>query len=110
MRLVVGAALTDRAICIPRADQALGTYAWCAFSAGCALLLVSGLWTPFAGVAVTLIEARNLLALSGDRWTALLLGTIGGALAMLGPGVWSIDARLFGWIRIKPSSNSAEKT
>jgi serine/threonine protein kinase len=31
----------------------------------------------------------------------LLAGTIAGARAMLGPGRWSVDARLFGWKRIE---------
>jgi|SRR5216684_4927822 len=35
------------------------------------------------------------------KWVWLLLGTAGAALAMLGPGLWSIDARLFGWKRIE---------
>jgi hypothetical protein len=38
--------------------------------------------------------------LAQDRTTTILLATIGVALAWLGPGVWSIDARLFGWKRI----------
>jgi hypothetical protein len=32
----------------------------------------------------------------GNLWIYILLGTLGAALAMLGPGAWSIDARLFG--------------
>jgi hypothetical protein len=35
-----------------------------------------------------------------DPWTSILLGTISLALALLGPGAWSVDARLFGWRRI----------
>jgi hypothetical protein len=36
----------------------------------------------------------------GDPWSRIMLGTLGAALAMLGPGTWSVDARLFGWKRI----------
>jgi putative oxidoreductase len=61
-----------------------------------ALLLCAGLWTPivgsmFAGVAVWVIFSRT-----GDPWALILLATVGVALAMLGPGAWSIDALLFG--------------
>jgi hypothetical protein len=60
---------------------------------------------------VAVIEIFKMFVLPGDRWVWLLLGTAGAALAMLGPGLWSIDARLFGWRRIevpprKPGSSS----
>lgn len=66
--------------------------------AGC--LLIAGLWTPIAGSAVALIEIWKMLTMPGDKWPWLLPGTMGAALAMLGPGLWSVDARLFGWKRI----------
>lgn len=73
-----------------------------AFLAGIGLLLISGLWTPIVGALLALLETRQMMTVAGDRWVPLLPGTIGGALAMLGPGRWSIDARLFGWKRVEP--------
>jgi uncharacterized membrane protein YphA (DoxX/SURF4 family) len=65
------------------------------------LLLIAGLWTPIVGTLVALFEIGEILTSGGDRWVYLLLGSMAGALAMLGPGAWSIDARLFGWKRVE---------
>ena len=67
--------------------------------AGVGILLVVGLWTPIAGSVMTLIELWNILS-QGDPSIPILLGTFGAALALLGPGGWSVDSRLFGWKRI----------
>ena len=64
-----------------------------------ALLLV-GLWTPVAGCLVAAFALWTLITDSGDPWTDILLAAIGIALSMIGPGAWSVDARLFGWKRI----------
>ena len=38
---------------------------------------------------------------SHDPWLSVLLAGLGAALALLGPGVWSVDARRYGWKRIE---------
>ena len=53
------------------------------------------------GTLVALLETWQIMTIAGDRWVTVLLGTIGCAVAMLGPGLRSVDARLFGgWKRV----------
>jgi putative oxidoreductase len=66
-----------------------------------AALLLVGLWTPVAGVLMALTETCLAFSYSSDPWTHILLAALGAALAMLGPGAWSVDARLFGRKRIQ---------
>jgi hypothetical protein len=111
MRLVIGSALVVRASSTLWSNPPTNATITSAFLVGCGILLIPGLWTPIVGTLVALIEIWQILMPTGDRWVPLLLGTIGGALAMLGPGLWSVDARLFGWRRVeapprKSSSNS----
>jgi putative oxidoreductase len=64
------------------------------------LFLLVGLWTPVMGTLVALDEVWIVLSLSPrwreDAWVQILLATLAVGVAMLGPGAWSIDARLFG--------------
>jgi uncharacterized membrane protein YphA (DoxX/SURF4 family) len=63
-------------------------------------LLLAGLWTPIAGALQAVIELWIVFS-SGDAAVVhLLLAALGVSLAMLGPGAWSVDARLFGRKRI----------
>jgi putative oxidoreductase len=63
-------------------------------------LLSVGLWTPVSGCVVAAFALWAVISKSGDPWSSILLAAIGVALAMIGPGAWSLDARLFGWRRI----------
>ena len=64
------------------------------------LFLCAGLWTPIAGGAAAIIGLWGAFWRSGDPWSHILLAILGAGLAMLGPGAWSVDARLFGRKRI----------
>jgi len=64
--------------------------------AGVGILLLIGLWTPIVGTLIALIEVWIAMTHVSDPWIPIILATFGGTSAMIGPGAWSIDARLFG--------------
>jgi putative oxidoreductase len=67
------------------------------------VLLLFGLWTPLAGSAIAIVEVWIFLARSGSPMIAIMLVSLGATVAMIGPGVWSIDAQLYGRKHIEPS-------
>ena len=64
------------------------------------IFLLVGLWTPIAGAIVALSEIWIVLTGTDHPRGTILLATLGVALAFLGPGAQSIDARLFGRKRL----------
>ena len=64
------------------------------------ILLLAGLWTPVAGTLAMVVEFWTLLMRLDQLRGPIVLAILGVALAMLGPGYWSIDARLYGRKRI----------
>jgi uncharacterized membrane protein YphA (DoxX/SURF4 family) len=65
------------------------------------LLLIIGLWTPAAAAFMVILELWRMVSRRGDLAVDILLCNIALAIALLGPGAWSVDARLFGWKRIE---------
>jgi putative oxidoreductase len=57
-----------------------------------------------AGALVALVQMSlafsEYFSHSYDLWIPVILAALGAALAMVGPGAWSVDARLFGRKRI----------
>ena len=104
MRFVLGMALIWRAVGRLSSDPSTNVTVLSVVGIGAGLLLLIGLWTPVAATLVAAIELWKIYWKLGDPWIYLLLGTIAAAIAMLGPGFWSIDSRLYGWRRIEPST------
>jgi hypothetical protein len=103
MRLVVGFALVSSAGSVLPNSAAMPMTLLAVLLAAAAILLLIGLFTPIVGTLVALIESCRLFLTPADRLVYLLVATFGAALATLGPGLWSLDARFFGWKRIEPT-------
>ena len=65
-----------------------------------ALLLLIGLATPLAGMSDAAIQIGVMLLDRRFGSLSIVATALGLALAMLGPGAWSLDARMFGRKRI----------
>jgi hypothetical protein len=101
MRAVSGAALLLCAVAAFGSSPALLPALLDAACGAAGLLLLIGLWTPVIGMLAAL---GALLAAYMDWAHAgyyALLATLSAALALLGPGAFSVDARLFGWKRVE---------
>jgi putative oxidoreductase len=72
-------------------------------------LLLAGLWTPIAGTLVMLGTIEEMFLHPSWRAEFLLLAIIAVALTLLGPGAWSLDARLYGWKQIKIPAGRREQ-
>ncbi len=104
LRLLTGAALIHFGIAnLPEAPP-LATVVLQITGVGAGILLLIGLWTPVVGalaaIVKVLIAFSRYFSHSGDPWILILQAVLGAVLAMVGPGAWSIDARLFGRKRI----------
>jgi putative oxidoreductase len=64
--------------------------------AAAGILLLLGLWTPVVGVLIAVVGTWIAFSHASNPLISVLLAILGATLAMIGPGAWSIDARLFG--------------
>jgi len=100
MRLSAGIGMAVQGVSELLTGLPLGAVLFQALSVGLGILLLAGLWTPVAGTLVAAEALWNVFT-SGHPWRWIMLATLGAALALIGPGAWSIDARLFGWRRLE---------
>jgi uncharacterized membrane protein YphA (DoxX/SURF4 family) len=100
LRLVTGISLIANGLMMLRGSPPILAATILVLSMIAAMFLLAGLWTPVAGAMVVAFELWKVLSHSGDPWISALLGTLGAGLVLIGPGAWSVDARLYGWKRI----------
>jgi uncharacterized membrane protein YphA (DoxX/SURF4 family) len=100
MRVVAGITLVSRGSVGLWGQPEPGQAILQILSAGAGIFLLAGLWTPAAGLLAAVIELYCAFSPAGDMLTHILLMTLTISSALVGPGGWSVDARLFGWKRI----------
>jgi uncharacterized membrane protein YphA (DoxX/SURF4 family) len=98
--VIVATALMARCLQLERNGASLPTVAPHVISAVAGLFLLFGLWTPLSGAVVAIVELFIAVSHNHDPLLSLLLASVAVALALLGAGNWSIDARRSGWKRI----------
>jgi len=104
LRLLTAIALIHFGIASVLAAPPLTTIVLEITGIGAGILLLAGLWTPLAGAIAAIVKVWIAFSWyfshSGDPWIPIMQAVLGAVLAMVGPGAWSIDARLFGRRRI----------
>jgi uncharacterized membrane protein YphA (DoxX/SURF4 family) len=101
LRVAAGSSLIVRSILVLENTPTFGTGFFQLFITTAGLLLITGLWTPVVATVMVLLELWRIISRHGDPANDILLCTLAIAIALLGPGAWSVDARLFGWKRIE---------
>ncbi len=101
LRVVSGSTLVLQTAMSLRGDPPIGSAILYGLTGAVGLLLLAGLWTPIAGTVLAILALWKAFLHPADPLSWFLLGVLGVALALLGPGGWSVDARLFGWKRVE---------
>jgi putative oxidoreductase len=82
-------------------------------AAGGGILLLVGLWTPVAGIAIAIGQVWNTLSPRVSQqegpWIGIVLAVLSAGIALLGPGAWSIDAHLFGRRRFEIDGRNGQR-
>jgi len=109
LRVAAGSSLIAHAILVVGNTLTFGTGFFQLFIATAGLLLIIGLWTPVVATVMVLLELWRIISRHGDPASDILLCALAFAIALLGPGAWSVDARLFGWKRIEIDTQKSKR-
>jgi putative oxidoreductase len=93
-RLLVGAALIYCAISSLTDAIRFETAVPELLGAAAGALVIAGLWTPVTGIVISADQGWIAFSRPNGALMPIVLSVVGLSLAMIGPGAWSIDARL----------------
>lgn len=100
MRLACGGVLLVEAITHPVEPLAFESVMRIALSILFGFATLLGYKTRIAGAGAASVEVWSLARIDDNALAYSLVATLGAAIALLGPGAWSVDAYHSGWRRI----------
>jgi uncharacterized membrane protein YphA (DoxX/SURF4 family) len=106
LRLLAGAALIYQGVTAISSNLHSALFMPQMLGAAAGLLILGGLWTPVVGSLAGMAEMCIAFSHPEAQLLAIMLAGIAISLAMIGPGAWSIDARLYGRKQLLPPEPS----
>ena len=102
LRVLAGFGLIYRGIAVMTGAPSAASFVLPLIGAAAGLLILGGLWTPVVGLLGGAVEVSVAFTDPGTQSLAIMLAVLSVSLAMIGPGAWSIDARLYGRKQLLP--------
>ena len=102
LRMLTGFVLICHGIAAMSGEPHTAPFVLQMIGAAAGLLILGGLWTPVVGLLGGSVEVWIAFTGPGTQSSAIMLAVLSVSLAMIGPGAWSLDARLYGRKQLLP--------